>query len=48
MKKEYVAPLVKTVLFGEEDVITSSVTIDGDDNVVFWPGVARESSVWEE
>ena len=48
MKKEYGAPLVKIFFFDEEDVITSSVTIDGDDNVVFWPGVAKESSVWEE
>ena len=37
MKKNYGAPFVKIVLFNTEDVITASVSVDGDDNMVFWP-----------
>ena len=48
MKKEYGVPFVKIVLFEAEDVITASVTVDGDDNMVFWPGTQKEEAVWEE
>ena len=41
MKRNYEAPFAK-IFFCEEDVITTSVTVDGDDNVVVWPG-----KVWE-
>lgn len=47
MKKDYGTPFVKIVLFNTEDVITASVSVDGDDNMVFWP-TAKEASVWEE
>ena len=47
MKKDYGTPFVKIVLFNAEDVITASVSVDGDDNMVFWPK-AEEASVWEE
>ena len=38
MKQEYLEPIVKIFLCEKEDVITTSVTVDGDDNVVAWPG----------
>lgn len=45
MKRNYVAPITKIVLC-KEDVITSSVTVMDDDNVVFWPGQPKEVDVW--
>ena len=45
MKRNYVEPIAK-ILLCEEDVITSSVTVDGDDNLVFWPGMAKEEEIW--
>ena len=35
MKRNYVAPIAK-ILLCEEDVVRTSVIVDGDDNVVFW------------
>ena len=46
MKKTYGTPFVKIFLFEEEDVITASVSVDGNDNMVFWPGAPK--GVWEE
>ena len=43
MKRNYVAPFAKIFLC-EQDVITSSVTVDGDDNVVLWP--KKEEGTW--
>ena len=37
MKRVYVEPIAEIFLCNE-DVITTSVTVDGDDNVVVWPG----------
>lgn len=45
MKSNYVTPFAKIFLC-KEDVITSSVTTMGDDNVVFWPGQAKEEEIW--
>lgn len=45
MRRNYVAPITKIVLC-KEDVITSSVTVMDDDNVVFWPGQLKEEEVW--
>ena len=47
MKKEYGVPLVEILFSYENDVITASVIVDGDDNIVFWPGAAKEESEWE-
>ena len=47
MKNNYGTPFVKIFLFDVEDVITTSVSVDGDDNMVFWP-TAKEAPVWEE
>ena len=43
MKRNYVAPFAKIFLC-EQDVITASVTIKGDDNVVLWP--KKEEGTW--
>ena len=45
MKGNYVAPFAKIFLCNE-DVITSSVTVDGDDNMIFWPGTEKEERTW--
>lgn len=45
MKRNYLAPFAKILLCGE-DVITSSVTTLGDDNVAFWPGEEKEEQTW--
>ena len=41
MKRNYVAPFAEIFLC-KEDVITASVQVYGTDNVVFWPGEAKE------
>ena len=38
MKREYFEPIAKIFLCEKEDVITTSVTVKDDDNVVVWPG----------
>ena len=45
MKRKYVAPITR-IFSCMEDVITFSVEVMGDDNVIFWPGQAREIGVW--
>ena len=40
MKSNYATPFAK-ILLCEEDVITSSVSVLGEDNVVFWPSPSR-------
>ena len=45
MKRNYVQPFAKFILF-KEDVITTSVLTDGDDNLVMWPKQAREVGSW--
>ena len=44
---EYKAPKLTMVYFVEEDVITTSVTVDGDDNVVAWPGTVISGTMKE-
>ena len=49
MKKDYGSPIVKICLFDMEDVITASVQVMEDDNVVFWPGTqAKPEGVFEQ
>ena len=47
MKRNYVEPTAKIFLCEKEDVITTSVTVDGDDNVVVWPGVVIPGTMEE-
>ena len=36
--KVYVSPVIKSIFYDKQDVITSSTTVFGTDNGVFWPG----------
>ena len=51
MKRNYVEPTAKIFLCETEDVITTSVTVNGDDNVVVWPGAVisgtMEGGLWD-
>ena len=46
MKREYFEPIAKIFLCEKEDVITTSVTVKDDDNVVVWPGM-EGGILWE-
>ena len=43
MKKDYGTPIAELSLFDREDVITASVIVSEEDNMVFWPGTGNQS-----
>ena len=45
--KTYVSPVVKTMFYDKQDVITSSTTVLGTDNGVFWPGFTSGGEDYE-
>ena len=47
MRGNYCELFVKVFLVEEYDIITASVSSGDNDNIIYWPSMPKEETIWE-